>query len=366
MLALNGVSLADTPTPAPACRCRAAVLMDAATGQVLYQWHAYRQMDPASITKIMTAYLVIRHGDLGREVIVGRRAAATPGSRMHLREGQRYTVLDLLRGLLLRSGNDAAVQLAEADAGSVPRFVAEMNRTARALGAYNTHFANPNGLTAPGHYSSAYDLALIARAALRLPLFQHLVSTREDWVEERTRGTRRDLYNTNRLLETFPAADGIKTGTTDAAGRCLAASATEHGVQLIAVVLYSRDRWDDAARLLAWGFQAWKAVQVFQAGQPLASVEVRSGVARRVSAVALHPVVVMVPQDAAPVVVTAVEQRVRAPVARHAWLGMAYVAVGERPVAGVPLVAAAAVRRSYSPRSLWQRLWDWVTGRAAG
>jgi D-alanyl-D-alanine carboxypeptidase (penicillin-binding protein 5/6) len=356
-----GLPVAHASSPgSPACQCRAAILIDAQNAQVLWEYHAFRQMDPASITKMMTAYLVIRAGHLDRRVSISRLAASTPGSRMHLARGQEYTILDLLRGLLLRSGNDASVALAEAEAGSVPGFVARMNRAARSLGAFNTHFSNPNGLTAPGHYSSAYDLALIARAALELPLFQHLVSTREDSVTELTRGRRRDFYNTNRLLETFPHADGIKTGTTNAAGKCLAASATRDGVQLIAIVLHSEDRWGDAARLLNWGFHTWTRRTLARAGQPLAKILVRGGTVPAVVAVASRSLSVLVPRTEAPELLVAAERRVLAPVPQGAWLGNAYAMVAGQPIAAWPLQAAAPVGRSYSPRSLWQRLVDWL------
>ncbi|MCL8208046.1 MAG: D-alanyl-D-alanine carboxypeptidase [Actinomycetia bacterium] len=363
---MAGVMLAaavsGTPTPGaappPSCGCRAAVLMDADTGQVLYAYHAYRQMDPASLTKMMTAYVAIRAGRLDRRVTISPRAAATGGSRMHLAAGQVYTELDLLRGLLLRSGNDAAVALAEAVAGSVPAFVARMNHDARALGAYNTHFENPHGLTAPGHYSSAYDLARIARAALALPLFQHLVSSPADFVRELTRGRRRDLYNTNQLLETFPPADGIKTGTTSAAGKCLAASATVSGTQLITVVLDARDRFGAARALLDWGFRYFRPTVAARAGQPLATVRVRRGTVPAVVLEVPRTVRVLVPEGVVPKVFVGAPDAVAAPVRAGQSLGTAYVWADDRIVLAVPLQAAAAVPRRPVPLPpLFERLW---------
>ena len=340
----------------------AAVLMDAATGQVLWADHAYRQMDPASTTKMMTAYLVIRAGGLQRAVTVSRRAAGTPGSRMRLAPRDRYTLMDLLRGLLLPSGNDAAVALAEAESGSVPTFVAEMNRAARALGAYQTHFVNPNGLTARGHYSSAYDLALIARAALQLPVFQHLVSTPEDRVTELGRGSWRALHNSNRLLETFPAIDGVKTGTTNAAGPCLVASATRRGTQLIAVVLRAPHRWQAAADLLRWGFAAWHRVVWLAPTRPVAQIRVTGGTQSTVAAVPRSPLSTLVPSgviDAGRFVQTSAAA-LQAPVRRGAVVGRVSVIANGAVAGSRDLVAASSVARRAPARPL---PWPWALFR---
>lgn len=360
-LGTSAAASAQAVGKAPSCHCRAAILIDKRTGQVLWEYHAYRQMDPASTTKIMTAYLVIRHGHLNRVVSVSKQAAATPGSRMRLYAGQHYTIMDLLRGLLLRSGNDAAVALAQADRGSVPAFVADMNQTARRLGAYNTHFVNPNGLTARGHYSSAYDLALITRAALRLPLFQHLVSTDHDYVQEATRSGPRSFSNTNRLLQEFPPADGVKTGTTNAAGRCLVASATQHGFQVIVVLLDAQDRWTSARQLLQWAFRTYQAEPPVVPGAPLAVTKVRGGVPNRVSLVpALHLAPVLVPKGLhSRVLVTHVRQ-VMAPVRHGELLGTAYIVGSGQVLAIVPLGAQSSVPKASPPSRWWEQFLQWL------
>jgi D-alanyl-D-alanine carboxypeptidase (penicillin-binding protein 5/6) len=341
--------------PPLTCQCRAAVVMAAATGQVLGGVHAYRQMDPASLTKMLTAYIVIRSGELNRPVTISARAAGVEGSKLRVRAGQVYTRLDLLRGLLLRSGNDAAIALAESEAGSVRRFAAVMNRTARGLGATNSHFVNPNGLTAPGHYSSAYDLALIARAALRLPLFQHLVSLRQDTVEELTSGRQRDIGNTNALLEAYPGADGIKTGTTAAAGRCLVASATRNGVQLIVVILHSRDRWRDAADALDWGFRYFHPVAVARRHQTLTDVQVAGGTARMVPLWTAEPVTVLQPEGSRLNFLVTAPGQVPAPVRQGTRLGSLDIMAGSDRLLTVPLYAARSVPRRRLPLPRWFR-----------
>jgi len=298
----------------PVIGARAAILWDPRTGAVLYEKHAFRQMDPASLTKMMTALVVIQAGDLKRVVTVSRRAAGTPGSSLHIQTGEHYTRYDLLTGLLLRSGNDASVALAESVAGSVPRFVARMNWEAARLGAFNTAFENPNGLTAPGHYSSAYDLAIIATAALKQPIFQSIVRQPEATIQELRHHHSRQIHNTNQLLYGFPGADGIKTGTTDAAGKCLAASATRNGRQLIAVVLHSPNRWGEAGQLLNWGFHNWETVEAARPRQAWGDLAVIDGTRERVTVFVRHAVWVSVPVGERYTVRVSLPTRLKAPV----------------------------------------------------
>ncbi len=236
----------------PQVSAAAAVIVDLDSGITLYARNADVPRPPASTVKIMTALLVLRKADVREEVIVSANAAATGGSRMGLVAGERLTVLDLLYGLLLPSGNDAAVALAEHVAGSEAAFVAEMNREAARLGLQHSRFANPHGLDAEGQFTSAADLVIIARAALDYPVFTEIVRT------PRARIAGRDLTNTNELLGGYPAADGIKTGTTDAAGECLVASVSRQGHRVIAVVLGSQDRYTDIRALLNYAQAGWR------------------------------------------------------------------------------------------------------------
>ncbi|MGB9826330.1 MAG: D-alanyl-D-alanine carboxypeptidase family protein, partial [Desulfofundulus sp.] len=239
-----GVALAAPPEPAlpvflnlgelpvfsvsgqdpPRVTADAAVLMDATTGQVLYAKNAHQPRPPASTTKILTALLAIEGGKLDQVVTVSPGAAAVGESSMHLFPGQHLTLEQLLYGALLRSGNDACVAIAEHIAGSEANFVLLMNQKARQLGARDSHFCNPHGLPARGHLSSAYDLALLTRYALKNPTFKSLVSTRYHGFSTPPWGEYH-LHNTNRLLWSYQGADGVKTGTTSEAGMCLVASA---------------------------------------------------------------------------------------------------------------------------------------------
>ncbi|MCY0879839.1 MAG: D-alanyl-D-alanine carboxypeptidase [Firmicutes bacterium] len=357
--ALGGAPVrAASLTPAPVLGARAAILMDARTGAILYEKHAFLQMDPASLTKMMTALIVIRHGHLDQRVPISRGADQTPGSSLHVRMGEEYTRLDLLKGLLLRSGNDAAVALAESDAGSVQRFVAWMNVTAQSLGAFNTSFENPHGLTRPGHYSSAYDLALIARAALQHPLFREIVRSNEATITEQRSLTRRTIHTTNQLLYGFPGADGVKTGTTSAAGKCLVASATRHQWQLIAVVLNSPDRWGDASRLLNWGFENWELRRLLVADVPIAQRPVVDGRQAQVAIVPHRALWVVVPRGDAVRTVVSLPDKLTAPILPRHRVGFYHVLIPGQPVESRALYPAKPV----ALKPWWQRSLERLRG----
>ncbi len=236
-----------------------ALLMDGDTGAILFARNHRERRPPASTTKIMTALLILEEGRLNDKVVITERATAVGGTGLGLKRGQRITLRDLLWAILLKSANDAALAAAEYVGGTEERFVARMNSKARSLGMEGTHFTNPHGLDNPEHFSTAYDLALLARQAQRNPTFARMVQTREVRLEIETgrkgRVVKRRLLRThNRLLGQFFGADGVKTGYTERAGRCLVASATRGEHQLIAVLLNDSYRWTEAAVLLEYGF----------------------------------------------------------------------------------------------------------------
>ena len=240
---------------APQVEAEAAVVMVAGTNQVLFEKNASAIMYPASTTKIMTLITALEKGDLASIVTVSPRAAAVDGSSLDLRPGDKLTLRNMVTGLMLVSGNDAATAIAEHVAGSVPAFVALMNAKAAKLGAINTHFTNPHGLPDPiNHYTTAYDLALISAYAMNNPDIVKIVSTREADIPFLNR-KEVHVTNTNKLLKTYPGINGLKTGYTREAGDCLVAGARRNSVQLITVVLNDDNRWTDAAALLDYGFQ---------------------------------------------------------------------------------------------------------------
>jgi D-alanyl-D-alanine carboxypeptidase len=231
----------------------AAQVVDLTSRKTLYSLRPEDKLPPASTVKIMTALVTLQRSNPDDLVQVSARAANTVGSRMGLVTGEELTVRDLLYGLLLPSGNDAAVVLAEHVAGTDTEFVALMNATATDLGMRGSHFTSPHGLDDPGETISATDLVTLTTAALAYPLFSEIVATRAADVA----GHR--LVNTNQLLSTYAGADGVKTGTTDAAGECLVASATGRGGhRLLVVLLGSKDRYGDATLLLDWATEGWQ------------------------------------------------------------------------------------------------------------
>ncbi len=240
-------------------QAQAWVLMDAASGRVLDGRDPDRKMFPASTTKTMTTLLAVESGQLDQTFTIGPDPAKTGEASVFLMPGEKFVLRDLVKAALIRSANDSCVAIAEALAGSVPRFVERMNARAKALGAIHTHFANPHGLHDPHHFTTPHDLALIARRAMSLPSFSSIVGTREARIHGNAAiGPSRLLLNRNRLLFRWDGCEGVKTGYTRQAGNCLIASSTRTGPdgkpwRLIAVVMHSPSPWSDAYNALVHG-----------------------------------------------------------------------------------------------------------------
>lgn len=247
-----------------------AVLIDADTGEVLYEKNAHTSAQIASTTKIMTALVVLENCSPDEVVTVTAESVGVEGSSMYLKAGEQLTVRELLYGMMLTSGNDAAVALACHTAGSEEGFVKLMNDKAQELGLKNACFKNPHGLTAEGHGCTAYELALITKAAVKSKLFCDIVSTKHLSVAGRF------LTNHNKMLELYDGASGVKTGYTRAAGRTLVTFAERDGMRLIAVTLNAPDDWDDHCNMLDYGFNSYK--KLLNANAEYAKLNVISGV----------------------------------------------------------------------------------------
>ena len=258
----------------------AAVLMDAQSGRVLYEHNADREMLIASTTKIMTALVALREGTLSEMVKVSRNAACTEGSSMYLKDGEELTLETLLYGLMLCSGNDAAVAIAEHISGSEKAFAQLMNRMAGELGMTHSSFANPNGLDAEGHYSTARDMAILARAAMNNETLARIVSTRTITIGGRT------MTNHNKLLSYMDGCIGLKTGYTKAAGRTLVSCAERGGQRLIAVTLQDGNDWVDHQALYEYGFATYPARRMAVLGEEVRREPVQNAVLPQVSLVA--------------------------------------------------------------------------------
>lgn len=333
----------------PRVSASSVLVMEWSTGTVLYERNAHTRRHPASLTKIMTALIALERGYLGDVVKVSEAAAYEAGSAMGLVPGARYTLEDLLYGAMLPSGNDACVAIAEHLGGSVENFVKMMNQRALELGAHDTHFCNPHGLTEEGHYSTAYDLAVITRYAMRLPAFRRIVSTPEYDAWRLDKLLPHSVSSTNRLLWSYAGTEGVKTGTTAAAGECLIAAASRDGVRYITVVMDSLDRWEDTTRLLSWAFEQFTLVRSGKETMNLGSCPVVRGMKPQVPAVALMPDGWLVPRSApgdSPGIELKVmlNQAVAAPVLKGEEIGKLVVLSPTDVVEVCPVYAAQNVR----------------------
>jgi len=279
----------------PTVSADAAVLIDAETGDILYDKQAFKKRPPASTTKIMTAILGLELGQPGEVVTVSPKAAAVGEATIYLDPGEKIILYELIRGALIESGNDACVAIAEHIAGNEEEFVKLMNKKALILGAKDTNFENTNGLPHKNHYSTAYDLAIIARYSMQNAMFSGITRQKEADIHFIEPDVWLHLKNTNKLLWSYPYADGVKTGTTNAAGKCLVASATKDGRQLIAVVLDAPNRFGDAQKLLEWGFAHTQTVKLADAGQVMGEYPLQPS--RGVKAFLSSPAVVTVPNS---------------------------------------------------------------------
>jgi len=291
-----------------------AIAIDADSGRVLWARDAETPRYMASCTKIMTAMLLIEHCPLN-DVVVGPPDIDKVGeSSMHMKPGEKVTVEDMLYALMLRSANDGAVAIADHVAGSVPKFVDMMNARAAQIGCTHTHFDNPNGLNDPNHFTSAHDLALIAREAMKLPEFRTVVSTWKHKIVRSINTKDSWMVSRNKWLKADPTADGIKTGYTVPAGHCYVGSATRNGWRVITVLLNS-DHWEqDHMNLLAWSFAHFDHEQVVASGQRVGQDAVIGGATPLLGLAAAQPVSMAVRKgEPTPTVVTKPAQ-LRAPV----------------------------------------------------
>ncbi|KKC29722.1 D-alanyl-D-alanine carboxypeptidase [Caldanaerobacter subterraneus subsp. pacificus DSM 12653] len=264
----------------PSVSAKAAIVMDQNTGRVLYEKNAHLKLPMASTTKIMTLLIALERGNLNDIVTVSQKAASVGGSSIWLSPGEKIDMESLLYGIMLNSGNDAATAIAEHIGGTVENFVEMMNQKAKEIGAYNTHFVTPSGLdiSIDDHYTTAYDLALITRYAfLNYPKFAEIVSTKEKTIPWEGKEWDRYLRNKNKLLWIYEGADGVKTGFTNKAGRCLVSSATREGRRFIAVVLNSPPMWEDSMKILDYAFSRFKPFKVFERNDVVKKVKVEKG-----------------------------------------------------------------------------------------
>lgn len=363
-LSLAITSLLFSPIPAAAAQednmplplsSASALLMEKETGTVLLQQNAHQKLEPASVTKVMTLLLVMEAVDSGRlsldeSVPVSAHAAGMGGSQVYLKEGECLSVSDLIKCVAVVSGNDCAVALAERLSGSESAFVEQMNQKAQALGMEDTHFVNCTGLPAPGHLTSAYDIALMSRQLLlHHPDIRQYTTIWTDSIRNGAFG----LTNTNRLIRFYDGATGLKTGFTASAQYCMSAAAQRNGMELIAVVMKApttAQRFQDASCLLDYGFANY-ALLTPQPEGPLAPIDVLLGQSKTVQPQLQRECRLLVEKAQADQITTRIDlaRDVQAPVDPGQTLGEFQVYVGEQLRDTVPIVAAQGVDRLSVP-----------------
>lgn len=254
---------------------KSAIMIDAETGRILFEKNAYEKRSMASTTKIITAITAIEKGNLSDVVIISENAASTEGSSVWLEPGEKLTLSELLYAVLLESGNDASVAVAEHIGGSVEAFSSMMNATCRNAGADSTNCVTPSGLDAELHYTTAYDMAKIAAYAMKSEVFREIVATQKATIPWEGKEWDRTLVNHNKLLNMYDGADGIKTGYTKKSGRCLVSSAEKNGFRVIVVTLDAPDDWNDHIKLFDYAFSTYtEDIVLISEGVPLGNVKV--------------------------------------------------------------------------------------------
>jgi D-alanyl-D-alanine carboxypeptidase (penicillin-binding protein 5/6) len=370
--ALAWGAMAQAPQP-PEIAARAYLLMDVTAGQVLASREMDAPVEPASLTKLMTAYLVFdalraKKIALDQKLPVSTRAWKMPGSRMFIDPKMQVPVDDLLKGMIVQSGNDATVALAEGVGGTVENFVKLMNDQARALGMKNTGYKNPEGLTEAGHTTTARDLSILASRLMQdFPGYMHYYSTKQ----YRYEGTpASNSNNRNLLLYRDPSVDGLKTGHTEAAGYCLVATAKREfpGVgqrRLLSIVLGAASenaRANESQKLLNWGYTAFDAVKLFDAAQAVQTPPLWKGKAPTLKLGRQEAIVVAVPSGSAGKISTQVlrPDPLVAPFTQGQAVGSLKVVLGEQTLREVPLVALEGVEQAGFFGRAWDAIRLWI------
>jgi serine-type D-Ala-D-Ala carboxypeptidase (penicillin-binding protein 5/6) len=360
VLSLSRAALAEAPAP-PALSSRAWLLLDATSGQLIASRNREERVEPASLTKLMTAYVAFsaikgKSLALGQTIKVSERAWRVAGSRMFIEPRKPVTVEELLHGMIVQSGNDACIALAESIAGSEAAFVERMNREADRIGMKSTHFANASGLPDPRHYSTAGDLALLAVTLIRdHPEFYKLYSEREYRYNDITQ------LNRNRLLWLDPNVDGLKTGHTDSAGYCLIASAKRGERRLVSVIIGSpseRLRVQETQKLLNFGFQAYEGLRLYEKDQQVGKLAVWKGSERELKAGVAADLFVTVPSGTADRLQAELvsQQPLVAPIVAGQRVATLRVVHDGAPLGEYPVVALESV----AVAGFFHRAWDGV------
>ncbi len=361
LLALLALPVAAGLAENVSTSAKACVVIDADSGRILLEHNAHTPLPMASTTKVMTALLALEKGCLDDPVTCSRNAFGVPGTSIYLAQGETLTLEQMLYGLMLASGNDAATAIAEHIGGTVEDFCRMMTQRAQELGCESTVFLTPHGLPKEGHYTTARDLALIARCAMQQPMFRQIVSTSRAKIPWEGREYDRVLKNKNRLLTTYEGATGIKTGYTKAAGRCLVFGAERNGMEVIGVVLCCGDWFDEAARLMDLAFERYESVTLMHQGEVVRTIDVGHGLETSVEAILREDAAAVIAKGAQLTLTLDIPECVEAPICAGDVLGKAQLMAQGAVVGEVDVLAAQDVARD-DFASRWQALWRlWPT-----
>ena len=339
-------------TPVSAISAKKAILLDAATGRILYEKRADEKSLIASTTKIMTALIICEQCNVLDRMAIPKEAVGIEGSSIYLKEGEVLSLQELLYGMMLHSGNDAATALAIYCGGTVEGFASLMNDKARMLKLSDTHFVNPHGLDAPDHYSTARDLAILASYAMDNPIFAKTVSSKTVTIGHRA------LTNHNKLLWRLEGAEGVKTGYTKAAGRILVSSAHRQGRRLVAVTIEDGNDWADHAALYEEGFRNYHITKIISQGQDLGTLQVFGGAEQEVTVKASEDFSYALSPEENPTIVLSLKGMTFAPVVEGANAGVAYICLGNQPVGKISVEYAATVelQSEMKKKCHWQHI----------
>lgn len=334
----------------PAVSADSAVLMDGLTGRILFEKNPDRQSRIASTTKIMTALVVLETCDPDQVVTIGQETVGIEGSSLYLKAGEQMTIEQLLYGLMLSSGNDAAATLAIAAAGSIESFAEKMNEKAQQLGLTRTRFVNPHGLDAEGHFGTARDLAVLTRYAMEREDFRKIVATKTYEIGPR------QLINHNKLLWRYEGAEGVKTGYTKKAGRILVSAAERGGRRLIAVTIGAPDDWNDHTAMLDYGFSSMRACDLVSSGEALGTVSLVGCQKPECTVLASEAFSLWMAEEERAELVLHVPHVCYGPVTGGQLAGWAEVRIDGESAGRVPLIwAESVIRQQIAEKRVWKK-----------
>lgn len=339
---------------------KSAVLIERQSGRILLRNNENQPLPMASTTKVMTALMALEYGRLDEVVTVGKNAYGVPGTSIYLNLGEKITLRDLVYGLMLASGNDASVAIAEHIGGSVDEFCRMMTARAHELGCEQTVFINPNGLPAAGHQTTAYELALIAREAMGHELFRSIVSTQRGSIPWEGRTYDRILHNKNRLLSEYEGATGIKTGYTKAAGRCLVFGSKRDGLEVIGVVLNCGDWFEEAKRIMDQGFAEYEMFTAYGQGEQVRILPVNEGKQDTVYVCAQNTLSTPVHKGQVPTLTIDLPEQVEAGLSSGTTVGEACLILDGEKLAATPLVVTESVAPRDYGFELERLLFQWI------